>query len=140
MASLLGVSADTNGVYFLFTAQAEIIRESFVLKLTQPADIEYARERIRSGVTDYSAALVNIAEGPDRINRDHLTPGAPQWSWHITGFLGFSEVVPANQTANPSEIEADVPGWIAMLQGRAAFFYDPVLELLPPPSIMLSLT
>lgn len=105
--------------------------DSYVLPLDDPAAIAHARELIALGPEAAGApiAVAGIAAGADGINRDHRAAGAPEWSWHVTGFQGFAD----------STIEI-LDGWIGNTQGTIGFWTYTVVEELPePPADLLRL-
>jgi hypothetical protein len=112
--------------------------DSFVLRLNNPAEIAHARELIAAG-PDVGGAIIlaRIAPGADGINRDDRAPGAPQWSWHVTEFLGFADASIEVYDGWPTFVERDVPGWMANTGGTIGFWnYTVVAELssVPEPS------
>jgi hypothetical protein len=67
--------------------------DSYVLALTDPADIAHARDLIHFGPDAAGEAIVvaKVALGRDGINRNYVTPGAPLWSWHVAEFISFAD-------------------------------------------------
>lgn len=116
--------------------------DSYVLPLEDPAAIAHARELIALGPDAAGApiAVAGIAAGADGINRDHRAPGAPEWSWHVTGFQGFADSTIEILDGWPGYVEQDVEGWIANTQGAIGFWTYTVVEELPePPADLLRL-
>jgi hypothetical protein len=107
--------------------------DSYVLPLTEPADVAHARRLIAEGPDIGGAiAFAEIAAGADGVNRDHLAPGAPAWSWHVTRLLGFADITAEIYDGWPGEVERDVAGWIRNTDGRIGFWnYTVVAELGP---------
>jgi hypothetical protein len=112
--------------------------DSFVLPLSNPADVEAARNIIElGGATPPGVgyiATARIAAGADGINRDLLAPGEPAWSWHVTEFEGFVESTIELVDGNPTLVEADVMGWIDNTDGAIGFWTYTVVEELPEAS------
>src|SRR5947207_540847 len=90
--ALAGRAASAGITYFEVaepTGRA-VHHDAYVLPLTEPDDIEHARDLIARGPDAAGASIVfaGIAPGADGINRNPLAPGLPQWSWHVTDFRG----------------------------------------------------
>jgi hypothetical protein len=88
--------------------------DSFVLPLSQPADIAHARDLIARGpdVAGSSIVFASVVAGADGVNRDVLAPGEPLWHWHVSGFEGFGDFGIELVDGNPTFLESDVAGWI----------------------------
>jgi len=139
--------ASAGPVYFLVTELPgqELHHDSYVLTLEDQADIAHARDLIARGPAEAggSIAIAQIAGGSDGINRDALTPGEPQWNWHVTAFDGFADTTVEILDGWPGDVAKDVPGWIANTNGRVGFWSytvtrelggaNPVLVPLPAP-------
>ena len=101
------VNAET--IFFLVAELPgeEIHNDSYVVPLNDPADISHARRLIDEG-PGIGQLIVHagIAPGPDGINRDHLAPGKPEWSWHISEFIGFTARISVSISWN------FFPGWL----------------------------
>jgi len=118
-------SATAETTYFLVAERPEaaVHGDSYVLPLSDPAAIAQARALIDAEPgTLPSIVIANIAAGADGINRDHLAPGAPAWSWHVTGFEGFSDFAIEILDGWPTFVEQDVEGWIANTGGKIGFW------------------
>jgi len=130
-------SAAAETVYFLVAERPEAVvhRDSYVLPLSDPAAIAQARALIDAEPgTLPSIVIANIAAGADGINRDYLAPGAPAWSWHVTGFEGFSDFAIEILDGWPTFVEQDVQGWIANTGGTIGFWsYTVTAELAAVP-------
>ncbi len=107
--------------------------DSYVLPLSDPADIAQARELIQLGPGPGRGAIAvaNIAAGTDGINRDWLAPGAPEWSWHVTQFLEFAEVTIEVCDGWPAFVESDPAAWIQNTGGVICFWSYTVVAELP---------
>jgi hypothetical protein len=111
--------------------------DSYILPLTDPADIAHARALITAEPGTLSPIVVaNIAARADGVNRNWLAPGMPEWSWHVTEFQGFADFTAEVLDGWPTFVEQDVPGWIANTGGQIGFWnYTVVAELpIPEPS------
>lgn len=111
--------------------------DSFVLPLTQSADVSHARDLIAEGPDKAGASIVvaDIAAGADGINRDLLSSNQRPWSWHITQFKNFADFGIEILDGWPSFVEQDVPGWIKNTRGSIGFWnYTVVRELKDYPS------
>ena len=122
----------------------EIHNDSYVVPLNDPADISHARRLIDEG-PGIGQLIVHagIAPGPDGINRNHLAPGKPEWSWHVSEFLGFTDVTAEVLDGRPSQIEQDVQGWINNTNGQIGFWGYTVVEelaVVPEPSTTILAT
>jgi len=127
-------------VHFLVAERPEfaVHHDSYVLALSDPADIAHARALISAEPGELpSIAVANIAAGADGINRDYLAPGAPPWSWHVTEFDGFYDITAEILDGWPTFVESDVSGWIANTGGLIGFWNYTVvaeLEAVPEPA------
>jgi hypothetical protein len=112
-----------------------VLCDSFVLPLSDPADVEAARDIIEvGGATEAFIATAQIAAGADGINRDLLAPGQPAWSWHVTEFEAFVGSTIELVDGNPTLVEADVAGWIDNTDGAIGFWTYTVVQELPEAS------
>ncbi len=101
----------------------EINNDSYVVPLNDPADISHARRLIEEGLGIGQLIVhAGVAPGPDGINRDHLAPGEPEWSWHVSEFLGFTDVTAEILDGWPSFVEQDVQGWVNNTNGQIGFW------------------
>lgn len=89
--------------------------DSFLLPLTDAADVAHARALIDLGPNAAGAPLVfaEIRAGGDGVNRDVLADGEPLWDWHVSRFEGFGDGGIELVDGWPGFIEQDVAGWIA---------------------------
>ena len=71
-------------------------------------DIAQARSELTLNCTNKHIVVARIAIGADGINRDLLAPGNPQWSWHVTEFIGFAEGIAEILDGTPTLIEQRV--------------------------------
>lgn len=114
-------------VYFLVADAART--ESFVLGLTDPLDIDHARELIRLGAAAGQPLVVaQVACGGDGINRDLLSPTRRAWNWHVTAFENFADLTAEVLDGRPSDLLTDCDGWLANSGGRIGFWTFTVVE------------
>jgi hypothetical protein len=113
----------------------EIHRDSFLLPLSNAADIAHARELIQAGPEQAGETIVfaDIAAGADGINRDLLAADQHLWSWHVTQFTGFGDFGIELLDGWPSFVEQDVTGWIKNTNGKIGFWNYTVVSELPAP-------
>lgn len=127
-------------VYFLVgeIPGTEVLYDSYVLSLSEEADIQHARDLIQFGPEIGDAIVVaSIAEGADGINRNWLAQGAPEWSWHVTEFLGFAWATIEILDGSPTIVEEDIDWWMQNTGGKIGFWgYTIIAELpqVPEPS------
>ena len=67
--------------------------DSFVLPLTNPADVAHARALFELGpdVAGQPVVFAEVLPGGDGVNRDVLADGEPVWNWHVGAFEGFGD-------------------------------------------------
>lgn len=108
--------------------------DSYILPLSNPADIQHARDLIAEGpAAGAQIVTARIAPGADGINRDLLNLETP-WSWHVTEFLGFADFTAEIYDGWPSYVESDVDGWMNNTGGIIGFWgYTVAAELEPVP-------
>lgn len=132
-------SANDTTRYFLVAELPgqELCHDSYILPLTDPTHIAYARSLISDGIGDRPyIVLADIASGADGVNRDYLKDTAPAWSWHVTGFKGFVEFTAEVLDGVPTYVESDVEGWMKSSGGAVGFWtYTVVAELPLQPEI-----
>jgi hypothetical protein len=100
-------------IYFLVGDwPGRVVRnESFVLSLSKPEDIDYARyliSRIHAGFHlegDRTIVVANVGAARDGINRNYLDPKFPQWSWQVAEFIAFAENVAEGIIFSPTALE-----------------------------------
>ena len=111
----------------------ETHHDSFLLPLSDPADIAHARDLISLGPDQAGETIVfaDIAAGADRINRDLLAADQRLWSWHVTQFEGFGDLGIELLDGWPSFVEQDVTGWIQNTKGKIGFWNYTVVSELP---------
>jgi hypothetical protein len=137
----LFMATNTNTIYFLVAEfpGRERWKDSYVLPLARPADIAHARALILNGpirTNGSTQPLVStrIASGNDGINRNYVVAGCREWSYHVTQFLGFGDILAGVFDDSPTTVEQDVESWIANHDGVMAFYnYTVVKELGPEP-------
>src|SRR5947209_4866611 len=135
---LLRLEMDAQAVvaYFLVAEIPEqvIFHDSYVVPLTRPDDILYARKLIREGWHNKAFIVIaRIEPGVDPVNRNYLAPGQPPWSWHVSKFEGFSEAIPIVLDGTPTQVEQNLEQ--RMAEGGLIGFagYTIVAEVGPEP-------
>lgn len=106
--------------------------DSYVLPLGDPDDIEAARGIVLS----QGFAIVNatIVAGSDGVNRNLLAAGAPEWSWHVAEFHGFSATVVEFCDGSPTLTESEVQSWTPGQESLICYWiYTVVAEINPTP-------
>jgi len=125
-----------------------IHNDSYVLPLSDPQDIAYARGLIGTGPPIGLSTIVvaNIEGGADGINRDFLAPGAPLWPWHVTEFLGFADFTAEILDGWPTTVDQYFLGGDQNGSATIGFWsysvvaeLDPSLFSVPIPSSLLLL-
>ncbi len=107
--------------------------DSYVLPLTNTADIAHARALISEGPQIGEAIVVaGIAAGADGINRDYLKNPPQDWSWHVTEFVAFADMTIEILDGWPTYVESDVNGWINITGGFIGFWGYTVVDEFPP--------
>jgi hypothetical protein len=114
--------------------------DSFILPLSDPADIADARTLISEGPGGSvgSIPVVQLAVGSDGENRDVLAIGEPLWSWHVIGFSGFADFTIELCDGWPGFIEQDPAAFLANTGGQYCPWSYTVVEELPTPVPALS--
>lgn len=125
--------ADTISFLVAERPGAETHGDSYVLPLSNPDDVSYARRLISEGPDIGGAiAVARIEKGGDGINRDLLAAGAPEWSWHVTEFMGFADFTVEILDGWPGFVEQDVDAWMQNTGGFVGFWnYTVVAEVSP---------
>jgi len=91
-----------------------------VLPLSNPSDIQLARDLIANGgSTNQEFLVVSVAMVNCGINRNFEDPNKPLWSWHVSHFWNFTEAVPPEISASPSDVENNFARYESL--GAAAF-------------------
>lgn len=109
-------------VYFLVDPIGPAPRESFIVPITNSADIDKAR-KMAAGLLPKKIFVANIAKGgstPAYVNKD-LYSGR-KWSWRVTQFVTFADFTPELLDGWPSGVESNVDEWIRMTNGKIGFW------------------
>lgn len=124
-----GATARAETVYFKVGELFINHGDSYILPLSDPADIAAARNIIDQGPLNVPERIVvaRIEPGADGINQNL---GAPfqQWNWHVTEFFGFAEFTIEIYDGWPTYVESDVPGWMNNTGGIVGFWSYTVVE------------
>jgi hypothetical protein len=99
--------------------------DGYVLVLTDPDDIAYARTLINDpdNAPD-KIVFASVTPGADGINRNFALDSAPAWSWHVDEFIGFTSASAEIFDGWPGFIEEDIEGWIANTDGGYVGFWN----------------
>ncbi len=106
--------------------------DSYVLTLSDPDDLARARSLIEDPLQGGHIVVASIAPGFDGINRDHRAPGAPPWSWHVSGFKGFADLTIEILDGWPTFVEQNLEDWIDNTDAMIGFWGYTVVEELGP--------
>jgi hypothetical protein len=138
VALALGLASTTAAAVQFVVAEwpgKALHNDSFIVTLTNPSHIAHARRLISDGPGIGETILVaDIAAGTDGINVDYLAPGKPEWSWHVTSFLGFTDFTAEILDGWPTFVEQDVAGWMLNTNGRIGFWNYTVVAEVPEPA------
>ena len=154
--ALLPEPLPSETAYFLVAERIPYHHDSYVLPLTDPADIAEARRYVAAATRPDPSpgppgirgpiVLAKIARGADGINGDYVEPDSRPWSWHVTEFEGFTDFTIELIDGWPGFVQSDVDGWIRNTGddgvGRIGFWgYTLVAELpnVPEPAGLLLL-
>jgi hypothetical protein len=114
--SLVTIPARAGTVLFVVAEKPGVVEhhDSFVLPLSDPADIAHARDLIARGPDAARSAIVfaEVAAGRDGINRNVVADGQPLWDWHVSKFEGFGDFGIELIDGNPTLLQDDIPWWI----------------------------
>ena len=143
--ALAGRPASAGVTYFEVAEPAGrgVHHDAYVLPLTEPDDIEHARDLIARGPDAAGASIVfaGIAPGADGINRNLLAPGQPQWSWHVTNFRGFGDLGIELLDGWPTYVEQHLSQWMQETKGDIGFWSYTIVREVPaagrPPTVPL---
>ena len=144
LVAALASHAKAGPVYFVVSeVPGQVVHgDSYVLPLSDEADVAHARDLIARGPEAAGEPIViaKIAAGADGINRNVTAPSEPLGSWHVTEFEGFSDITAEVLDGWPTFVEQDVPGWIANTNGAVGFWtYTVTAELPGPPPVLIPL-
>jgi hypothetical protein len=111
----------------------DVRHDSFVVPISDPADISHARDLIFKGPEKQAGAAILFADvvaGANGINRDLLSADQHPWNWHVTKVTGFGDFGMELLDGSPTFVEQDAAGWIKNTNGRIGFWnYTIVSEL-----------
>lgn len=120
-----GGSSAPQPVYFLVAEIMPNHGDSFLLPLTDPADIARARELAASPHPQPPTIVVaQIAAGSSDgqlVNRDLLQGGKP-WSWHVSRFVGFADMTIEILDGWPGYVESNLGEWQRITGGSIGFW------------------
>ena len=133
LVTLSGCPKPDTKVYFVVSEINPFHGDSFIIGLSEPADIAHARALIEDPAeAGATIALCAIAPGAgDPPNTDFLGTGEP-WSWHVSKFEEFADFTIEIFDGWPSFVEEDLDGWIANTNGMIGFWTYTVTRELSP--------
>ena len=103
--------SDNPGVLFLLSNENRT--QSYLVRLTDPAQIQQAREQISNPTGWRPRILVGqVALGSNRDNQNLLGPFKHMWSWHISKVFRFAELASQSCDGSPQFIEDILPAWV----------------------------
>jgi hypothetical protein len=111
-------------VYFLVSEISHAHGDSYILPLTEQADITAAEAIINGSSTSMIvSARIDFGEG-DGIykNKDLLSSNGRVWSWHVVKFNGFVDVSAEIYDSWPTYIENNLDSWMQQNGGTIAFW------------------
>jgi hypothetical protein len=111
-------------VYFLVAEIAPLRNDSYILPLTDPADIAQA-EAMLAGREPSLIVVARIARGSGDGNYRNMNLTGPEkfsWSWHVTSFLGFAENTIEILDGWPGYVENTLEGWLANTNSTIGFW------------------
>lgn len=120
--------------YFLVAEMGdELHGDSYILPLSEPADIAHARALIRDPeATGATIAVARIGEGGQEgpyVNRN-LAGSGETWSWRVTEFVGFSDFSIEIYDGWPTYVEENLDEWMLNTEGTIGFWgYTVVREV-----------
>lgn len=111
--------------YFLVSVPGVEDSDSYILPLSDPADIAHARALIRnpedSGGRIVLATIEHGGRSGQYVNRDLLNENR-EWSWHVSEFQGFVDVTIEIYDGSPTLVEEDLHGWFNNTGGVIGFW------------------
>lgn len=111
--------------YFVVANPLAPEQGTYILPLNDADDIAQARAIVANPFsTTATIVMAHIAAGGSEgeyINCDPFN-GGQVWSWHISEFLGFSEVAAELYDGTAAYVEANLESWIEMTEGTIGFW------------------
>src|SRR5438128_2002058 len=106
------VQSQAEVAYFLVAGRSTYYKDSYVLPMSKTENITEARRQLKElPIADRLIAIARITAGADGINRNHVVPGKPAWTWHVTEFIQFSEGGVELLDGSPSLVEQRITNW-----------------------------
>lgn len=111
-------------VYFLVSEVSRFHGDSYILPLTEPADIAAAEAIINgSSPSKIVSARIDYGEGDGTYkNKDLLSSAGRVWSWHVVEFNEFADASAEIYDSWPTYIEGNLNSWMQQNQGTIAFW------------------
>lgn len=132
--------ASAQPMWFVVGEKEPFHNDSYLVPLTDPADIAHARDLIARGPDLAGSPIVvaKIARGADGLNGDYIEPDLRLWNWRVTEFEGFADFTVEILDGWPTFVESDIDRWIANTNGTVGFWnYTIVGEfVVPEPGIL----
>ncbi|HLP48821.1 MAG TPA: hypothetical protein VK469_22970 [Candidatus Kapabacteria bacterium] len=117
------VQTNTETVYFLVAEMVHYHGDSYILPLTNPADIAIA-DKIINGTSPAKIVMADIDYGTEKgeyKNKDLVNPSKRKWSWHVSKFRGFASTVTSNLNSWPTYVEEHLNQWMKNTGGKIGF-------------------
>lgn len=103
--------SDNPGSLFLLANESRT--HSYTVRLTDPAQIQAARDQIKYPTGLRARILVGqVSAGSNRDNQNMVGPYKHMWSWHISKVFRFAELASQSCDGNPQFIEDVLPAWV----------------------------
>ncbi|HRK33728.1 MAG TPA: hypothetical protein PLJ47_03950 [Candidatus Hydrogenedentes bacterium] len=129
---------DPHAVYFLVSEISVEHGDSFILPITDPDDIAYARAIIADPNQEGPRIVVAQVEKCNActgLNRDLLNDGK-RWSWCVTEFTGFADITAEIYDGWPTYVEENYDEWYETTQGGIGFWSYTVTRELDPVEVL----
>jgi hypothetical protein len=108
--------------------------DSFVVPISDPAQINHARDLIAQGPATAGAPILfaDIAAGSgDGVNRDLRAPDLHEWNWHVTKVNGFGDLGIEILDGWPTYVHDNRDTWLNQTNGQIGFWSYTVVKELP---------
>lgn len=116
VTSLLVCTQGAQPIFFLVTPihfkKPDSEKQSFIVPITDESLLVEARRLVELAAQNWptppapaSIVLATVVPGRDAVNRNYLLTELPEWSWHVSRVVGFSELCTCDELQKPTEIE-----------------------------------
>lgn len=103
--------SDNSGSLFLLANDSRT--QSYIVRLTDPAHVQAARDQIKYPTGLRARILVGqVSAGSNRDNQNLLGPFKHMWSWHVSKVFRFAELASQSCDGTPQFIEDILPAWV----------------------------